>query len=114
MSAEQGVDREYCNLRSNGLEHLQQRAEQRLDSHSQKLDDLTAACIGLTAAVDRVSLLLEKQDQRLDRVENRSLSSFLGTAGGKALLRFGGIFLLVLLSAAVGVNVIQLIKEVLS
>lgn len=113
MSQEHGISREYCAMRSGGLERVQQMAERRLDGHGQKIDDLTRACIQLTAAVERVSLILEKQDQRLDRVENRSLLSFLESSGGKTLLRFMGIGLLVLLGAAVGVNVFQILSEVL-
>lgn len=110
---EHTVSREYCSARSGGLERVQTMAERRLDHHGEKLDDLTRACIQLTAAVDRLSLILEKQDQRLDRVENRSVAAFLGSSGGKTLLRLGGIVLLILLSAAVGINVFQVIKEAL-
>lgn len=113
MSQEQNVSREYCTVRSGGIERVQVMAERRLDGHSRKLDDLTRACIQLTAAVERVSLLLEKQDQRLARVENRSLLSFLESSGGKALLRWLGIGLLILIGAGVGVNIFQILSEVL-
>ncbi len=108
------ISHDYCAARSNGIERVQKMAERRIDGHGQKLDDLTRACIQLTAAVDRVSLILEKQDQRLDRLENRNWLSFLESNGGKTLLRFLGIGLLILLGAAVGVNVVQLLSEVLS
>ncbi len=112
MSQENNISREYCSMRSGGIERVQKMAERRLDGHGQKLDDLTCACIRLTAAVERVTLILERQDQRLDRVENRSLLSFLESSGGKSLLRFIGIGLLILLGAAVGINVFQIISEV--
>lgn len=99
-------------MRSGGIERVQQMAERRLDGHGQKLDDLTRACIQLTAAVERVTLILERQDQRLDRVENRGLLSFLESSGGKSMLRFIGVGLLILLGAAVGINVFQIISEV--
>lgn len=105
------VSREYCAARSGGLERVQQMAEHRLEGHGRKIDDLTRACIQLTAAVERVSLILEKQDKRLDRVESRNPFSFLESAGGKTLLRFLGIGLLILLCAGVGVNIFQLLKE---
>ncbi len=110
---EHPISHDYCAMRSNGIERVQQMAERRMDGHGQKLDDLTRACIQLTAAVDRVSLILEKQDQRLDRVENRGLLSFLESSGGKTLLRFLGIGLLILLGAGVGVNIFQILSEVL-
>lgn len=113
MSQEQSISREYCAVRSGGIERVQQMAERRLDGHGQKLDDLTRACIQLTAAVERVTLILEKQDQRLDRVESRGLLSFLESSGGKALVRWLGVGLLTLLSAGVGVNVFQTVKELL-
>lgn len=103
---------EYCTARSGGIERVQQMAERRLDGHGRKLDDLTRACIQLTAAVDRVSLILEKQDQRLDRLEGRSLSAFLASSGGKTLLRILGVGLLILIGAGVGVNIIQILTEV--
>ena len=92
---------------------MQKMAERRMDGHSQKLDDLTRACIQLTAAVERVTLILEKQDQRLNRVENRGILSFIESKSGQSLLRFLGIGLLILLGAAVGVNVFQILLEVL-
>lgn len=113
MSSEHSINRDYCDVRSGGIERVQRMAERRLDGHGQKLDDLTRACIQLTAAVDRVTLILEKQDQRLDHLESRNPFSFLNTAGGKLLLRVAGAALLLLLSAAVGINVFQIIKEVL-
>lgn len=111
MSAEHGISRDYCEVRSGGIERVQRMAERRLDGHGQKLDDLTRACLQLTAAVERVTLILEKQDLRLERVENRSLPAFLNTSGGKLLLRGIGIGLLILLCAGVGVNVFQILKE---
>ena len=111
--AENGITREYCEVRSAGIERVQQMAERRLDSHGQKLDDLTRACIQLTAAVERVTLILEKQDLRLDRLETKNPLSFLETAGGKTLLRFFGVTALILLCAGVGINVFQVLKEVL-
>jgi hypothetical protein len=113
VSQENNISREYCAVRSGGIERVQQMAERRLDGHGQKLDDLTRACIQLTAAVERVTLILEKQDRRLDRVENRSLLHFLESNGGKALIRFVGIGALVLLGAGVGVNIFQILSEVL-
>lgn len=110
---EHPITHDYCAMRSKGIERVQERAERRMDGHSQKLDDLTRACLQLTATVDRVSLLLEKQDQRLDRVENRGLLPFLESGPGKTLLRFLGIGLLTLLGAAVGVNLFQILSEVL-
>ena len=83
VNREYGVSHDYCAARSGGLERVQKMAEHRMDGHGQKLDDLTRACIQLTAAVERVSLILEKQDRRLDRVEDRDLASFLQTQGGK-------------------------------
>ena len=111
MLPDSPVTREYCAARSGGLERVQAMAERRMDHHSEKLDDLTGACIRLTAAVDRLGQILEKQDQRLERAENRSITAFLASSGGKFLLRFGGIVLLILLSTAVGINVFQVIKE---
>ncbi len=113
MTQDHIVSREYCDARSGGIERVQRMAERRLDSHGQKLDDLTAACLQLTAAVDRATLILEKQDLRLDQVENKEPLSFLNTAGGKMLLRLAGVGLLILLCAAVGINVFQILKEVL-
>lgn len=113
MIPEEHISKEYCAARSGGIERVQKMAERRLDGHSHKLDDLTGACIRLTAAVERVTLILERQDQRLDRLENRSFLAFLETPAGKALIRFIGIGLLVLLSAGLGVNVVQLLKEVI-
>ncbi len=113
MMQEEGISKEYCAARSGGIERVQKMAERRLNGHGQKLDDLTAACIRLTAAVERVTLILERQDQRLDRLENRGILAFLESAAGKTLVRFLGVGLLVLLSAALGVNVLQLLKEVL-
>ena len=84
-----------------------------MDSHGKKLDELTVACIRLTAAVERVTLILEKQDQRLERVENRDLRSFLESPAGKSLIRFLGIGLLTLLCAGLGINIFQLLKEIL-
>ena len=112
MGAEHPINRDYCDVRSGGIERVQRMAERRLDGHGQKLDDLTRACIQLTAAVERVTLILEKQDQRLDHLENRNPLSFLNTAGGKLLLRVTGAALLLLLSAAIGINVFQIMKEV--
>ncbi len=108
VNHEQGITHDYCAVRSGGIERVQQMAERRLDGHGQKLDDLTRACIQLTAAVERVSLILEKQDRRLDRVEDRDLTSFLQSSGGKALLRWVGIGLLVLLAAGLGINILDL------
>lgn len=113
MMPDHNISREYCEARSGGIERVQRMAERRLDAHGQKLDDLTAACIQLTAAVERVTLILEKQDLRLDQVENKEPLAFLNTAGGKALLRMAGIAVLILLCAAVGINVFQILKEVL-
>ncbi|MBQ7090039.1 MAG: hypothetical protein IJN82_02880 [Clostridia bacterium] len=113
MSAENGISHDYCNMRSGSLETLQQMSQRRLDSHGKKLDELTVACIRLTAAVERVTLILERQDARLERVERRNLFSFLESQTGKLILRFLGVGLLVLLSAALGINVFQLLKEVL-
>ena len=113
VNQEHSVTHDYCTARSGGLERVQQMAERRLDGHGQKLDDLTRACIQLTAAVERVTLILEKQDRRLDRVEDRDLSAFLESSGGKALIRWGGILLLVLLAAGIGINILDL-TEVLS
>ncbi len=113
MNREHPITKEYCSVRSGGIERVQQMAERRLNGHGKKIDDLTAACIQLTAAVDRVTLILEKQDQRLDRMESRGLLSFLESGGGKTMLRFIGIGMLVLLGAAVGVNIFQIISEVL-
>ena len=108
------LSKDWCSLRSEGLERVQKRSEHRLDLHSKKLDELSAAAIQLTAAVERVSQLLEKQDERLSRLENRSPLSFLDTPGGRLLLRFLGVGLLILLSAGVGVNMMQILKEVLA
>lgn len=113
VNQEHGVSHDYCAARSGGLERVQKMAERRMDGHGQKLDDLTRACIQLTAAVERVSLILEKQDRRLDRVEDRDLASFLQTEGGKHLVRWIGIVLLVLLAAGVGINLMEL-REVFS
>ncbi len=113
MSAELPVAHDYCNARSGGIERVQKMAERRMDSHGQKLDDLTRACVQLTAAVERMSLILEKQDARLDRLESRKTLAFFETTGGKTLVRFLGIGLLLLLSAAVGINFFQILKEVL-
>jgi len=113
MSIENGISHDYCNVRSGSLERVQQMSQQRLDSHGKKLDELTVACIRLTSAVERVTLILEKQDARLDRVERRNLFSFLESAPEKMLVRFLGVGLLILLSAALGINVFQLLKEVL-
>ncbi|MBQ8600095.1 MAG: hypothetical protein IJ407_01765 [Clostridia bacterium] len=113
MNAEHNISREYCDARSGGIERVQRMAERRLDTHGQKLDDLTRACIQLTAAVDRVTLILEKQDLRLDQVENKKPLAFLDSAGGKMLLRLAGVVILILLCAGVGINVFQILKEVL-
>ena len=112
MSAEGGISHDYCHARSSGLERVQQMSERRLDSHGKKLDELTVAYIRLTAAVERLTLLLEKQEARLDRLERRSLTTFLESASGKLLLRLAGISLLALLGAGLGINIFQLIKEV--
>jgi len=80
------ISHDYCEARSGGIERVQRMAERRLDGHGQKIDDLTRACVQLTAAVDRVTRILEKQDQRLDRVENRNPFSYLETPGGKLLM----------------------------
>ena len=106
------ITHDYCTARSGGIERVQKMAERRMDGHGQKLDDLTRACVQLTAAVDRVSLILEKQDQRLDRLENRNPLAFLETSGGKTILRLAGIGFLVLLSAGVGINLVRIISEV--
>ncbi len=111
--SEYPITHDYCEVRSGGIERVQRMAERRMDGHGQKLDDLTRACVQLTAAVDRVTRILEKQDMRLERVENRSPFAFLETAGGKTLLRFLGAVILILLCAGVGVNVFQILKEVL-
>ncbi len=107
VTNEQAVSHDYCAVRSGGIERVQKMAERRLDGHGQKLDDLTRACIQLTAAVDRVSLILEKQDRRLDRVEDRGLLPFLQSPAGKAVIRWVGLGLLVLLAAGVGVNLLE-------
>ncbi len=111
MSAENGISHEYCHARSGGLERIQKMSERRLDSHGKKLDELTVACIRLTSAVERVTLILEKQDARLERVENRSLRSFLESSAGKMILRMVGVGLLAMLGAGLGINIFQLIKE---
>lgn len=113
MIPQEHISKEYCAARSGGIERVQKMAERRLDGHGQKLDDLTAACLRLTAAVERVTLLLERQEERLDRLENRSLQAFLQSPAGKLLVRFLGVGFLVLLSAGLGINVFQLLKEVL-
>lgn len=113
MTPEQGVSREFCTVRSGSIQRVQEMAERRLDHHSRKLDELAAASIQLTAAVERVSLILEKQDQRLERAENRDLYAFLSSSGGKSLLRIVGIGTLLLLSAGVGVNIFQIVSEVI-
>lgn len=100
------ISRDYCALRSGNLEREQQREEQRLE-------ELSAACARLTAAIERVSLLLERQEARLDRMEKRDLFALLSGKNGRLLLRFTAVFLLVLLSAAVGINIFQVMKEVL-
>lgn len=107
------ISHDYCEARSGGIERVQRMAERRLDGHGQKIDDLTRACVQLTAAVDRVTRILEKQDQRLDRVENRNPFSYLETPGGKLLMRLLGAVVLILLCAGVGINIFQIIKEVL-
>ena len=107
------LSKDWCSLRSEGLERVQQRAEYRLDAHSKKLDELSAAAIQLSSAVERVSQLLEKQDKRIDRLENRSALAFLERPGGRLLIKFIGIGLLILLSAGVGINVMQILKEIL-
>ncbi len=108
------LSKDWCSLRSEGLERVQQRSEHRLDLHSRKLDELSAAAIQLSGAVERVSQLLEKQDKRIDRLENRSTLSFLERPSGRLLMKFLGVALLILISAGVGVNIIQIIKEVLA
>lgn len=108
------LSKDWCSMRSEGLERIQQRSEHRLDLHSKKIDELSTAAVRLTAAVDRVSQLLEKQDERIDRLENRSLITFLTTPGGRLLLRLFGAGLLILICAGVGVNIVQIIKEVLA
>ena len=113
MMQEEHVSMEYCAARSGGIERVQKMGERRMDGHGQKIDDLKAACIRLTAAVERVPLILERQEQRLDRLENHGFWSFLESGAGKALARFLGIGLLVLLAAALGINVGQLVQEVL-
>lgn len=113
MISEEHISKEYCAARSGGIERVQKMAERRLDGHGQKLDDLTGACIRLTAAVERVTLILERQDQRLDRLESRGVLAFLESSAGKAMIRFIGIGALALLSAGLGINVIQLLKEVI-
>ena len=113
MISEEHISKEYCAVRSGGIERVQKMAERRLDGHGQKLDDLTGACIRLTAAVERVTLILERQDQRLDRLENKGFLAFLESPAGKILIRFIGVGLLVLLSAGLGINIVQLLKEVL-
>lgn len=112
MSAENNISKEYCQARSGGIERVQRMAERRLDGHGQKLDDLTRACVQLTAAVERVTLILEKQDQRLDHLEARNPFSFFNTAGGKLLMKVGCAALLILLCGAVGINIFQILKEV--
>ncbi len=106
------VSREYCSARSGGLERVQQMAERRLDGHGQKIEDLTRLCVQLTGAFDRVSVLLEKQDRRLEQLEKRRPFAFLESEGGKTMLRFLGIGLLILLCAGVGVNIFTILKEV--
>ena len=113
MIPEDHVSREYCAVRSGGIERVQKMAERRMDGHGQKIDDLKSACIRLTAAVERVTLILERQEQRLDRLESRGFLAFLESAAGKTLIRFLGIGLLILIAAGLGINVVQLLKEVL-
>lgn len=113
MIPEDRVSREYCAVRSGGIERVQEMAERRMDGHGQKIDDLKSACIRLTAAVERVTLILERQEQRLDRLETHGFSAFLESTAGKMLVRFLGIGLLILLAAGLGINVVQLLKEVL-
>lgn len=110
----EALSKEWCELRSDSIEREQHHAERRLDSHSQKIDELSTATIQLASAVERVSQLLEKQDKRIERLENKSPFSFFESAGGKLLVRFVGIGLLILLCAGVGVNVMQILKEVLA
>ena len=90
LTREAQVSREYCAARSGGLERVQQMAEHRLEGHGRKIDDLTRACIQLTAAVERVSLILEKQDKRLDRVESRNPFPFWRAREGKPSCVFWG------------------------
>lgn len=106
------VSHAYCAARSDGLEQMQKLTVRRLEGQERKLEELTKVSIQLTAAVDRATLILEKQDVRLERVENRSPFAFLETQGGKTLLRFLGIGLLLLLCAGLGVNIFQLLREV--
>ena len=106
MIPEEHISKEYCAARSGGIERVQKMAERRLDGHGHKLDDLTAA-------VERVTLLLERQEQRLDHLENRNFRAFFESATGKAILRYIAVGLLILLSAALGVNAVQILKEVL-
>jgi hypothetical protein len=113
MIPEEHISKEYCAARSGGIERVQKMAERRLDGHGQKLDDLTAACIRLTAAVERVTLILERQEERLDQLENRNGRNFFESAAGKTLIRYLGIGLLILICAALGINAVQILKEVL-
>ena len=107
MEPREGISHDYCAVRSGSLERVQKMAERRMDGHGKKIDDLTRASLQLTAAVERVSLILEKQDKRLDRVEDRGILAFLKTEGGKALARWLGITLLAILAAAIGINLTE-------
>ena len=110
MEPQEGISRDYCAVRSGSLERVQKMTERRLDGHGKKLDDLTRASLQLTAAVERLSLILEKQDKRLDRVEDRGFLAFLKTEGGKALARWAGIILLAVLAAAIGINLTEVLS----
>ena len=104
------VTNEYCAARSGGIERVQQLSERRIEGQGQKLDDLTKACLQLTGAVERITVLLERQEQRLNRVEERSPYGFFETAGGKALMRAVGVGLLLLLCSALGLNALKILE----
>ncbi len=99
-------------MRSGGIERVQKLNERRIEGQGQKLDDLTKACIQLTGAVERMTSILERQEQRLDHLENRTLFSFFNTAGGKTLLRFVGIGLLLLLCSGLGINALKILEVI--
>ncbi len=97
-------------MRSGGIERVQKLTERRIEDQGQKLDDLTKACVKLTGAVERMTALLERQEQRLDRMEEHPPFGFFETAGGKTLLRFVGIGLLLLLCSGLGINALKLLE----
>ncbi len=97
-------------MRSGGIERVQKLNERRIEGQEQKLDDLTKACIQLTGAVERMTSILERQEQRMDRMETHNPLAFFETGGGKTLLKFIGIGILLIICSALGLNTLKILE----